>query len=131
MPEDSNADQPLLTPEAEGGDDVLAALAGALAVLEENQRRREQAIVRGNALVRLRREGWSWEDILLREEPPRLTALLNESAQALTHASSELRRSQADALHGAGVTLDRIARLFGVSRQRVSSLLRVRRRSGG
>ena len=41
-------------------------------------------------------------------------------------AACRLRRAQAAALHDEGLTMDRIAELFGVTRQRISQILRSR-----
>jgi CRP-like cAMP-binding protein len=48
--------------------------------------------------------------------------------ERLAKAASRLRRTQARALREEGMTTDRIAELFGVSRQRVSALLKESRR---
>jgi transposase len=37
---------------------------------------------------------------------------------------NRVRRTEARALHGEGMTMDEIAKLFGVTRQRISALLR-------
>lgn len=44
--------------------------------------------------------------------------------ERLAAAAARLRRTQARALRDDGLTTDRIAELFGVSRQRVSALLK-------
>jgi hypothetical protein len=108
-------------------DEVLAALADAVAILEEHQRRAQQLIAKADRLVRLRRDGLPWEEILLSEEHPLMSVLFAETAEAMMHANSRVRRTQAQALRRAGVTLTRIGELLGVTRQRVSALLRGRR----
>jgi hypothetical protein len=45
--------------------------------------------------------------------------------QRLSDAASRLRRAQARRLHDEGLSTERIAELFGVTRQRISALLRV------
>jgi hypothetical protein len=45
--------------------------------------------------------------------------------QRLSEAASRLRRAQAKRLHDDGLSTERIAELFGVTRQRISALLRV------
>jgi predicted transcriptional regulator len=50
--------------------------------------------------------------------------LLTENARLLHAYGHRVRRTEARALHREGLTMDEIARLFGVSRQRVSALLR-------
>lgn len=63
-------------------------------------------------------------EIVMAEQPPLVVQLLTESANVLHTYGTRVRRTEARALHREGVTMDAIARLFGVSRQRVSALLR-------
>ena len=107
-------------------DDVLQALDALTQVLHENQARNEQAIARAERVRARRLEGERYRDIVESEEGPLLLELATESLAALMHAAGRLRRAQADALHAEGLTMDRIAELFGVTRQRVSALLRHR-----
>jgi DNA-directed RNA polymerase sigma subunit (sigma70/sigma32) len=74
----------------------------------------EEACVTGRAI----------KDIVPEEETPLIVQLLTESAEALHEYGSRVRRTEARALHGEGLTMEQIARLFGVTRQRVSALLR-------
>lgn len=71
-------------------------------------------------------EGRSLAQIVPREETPLLVQLLTSSTNLLQHYGNRVRRAEARALHGEGMTMDQIARLFGVTRQRVSALLRDR-----
>lgn len=64
------------------------------------------------------------KEIVPEEEAPLLVQLLTESADALHIRGSRVRRSEARVLHREGMTMDQIAVLFGVTRQRVSALLR-------
>jgi hypothetical protein len=63
-------------------------------------------------------------EIVRNEDPPLVVQLLTESANVLHTYGTRVRRTEARALHQEGVTMEDIARLFGVSRQRVSALLR-------
>lgn len=63
-------------------------------------------------------------EIVPRERRPLLVQLLTENASQLHHYGNRVRRSEAHALHREGMTMDEIARLFGVTRQRISALLR-------
>jgi ribosomal protein L16 Arg81 hydroxylase len=69
-------------------------------------------------------------DIVPREHRPLLVQLLTENANLLHSYGTRVRRSEARALHREGMTMDEIARQFGVSRQRVSALLRDSGRHG-
>jgi len=50
--------------------------------------------------------------------------LTRDNLATLVEAGSRLRRAEAHALHAEGMTMEQIAELFGVTRQRVSALLR-------
>jgi DNA-directed RNA polymerase sigma subunit (sigma70/sigma32) len=69
-------------------------------------------------------EGWRLTDIVSREPSPLIVQMLTESAHLLDAYGSRLRRAEARALHHEGMTMDEIAHLFGVTRQRISALLR-------
>ena len=58
------------------------------------------------------------------ETSPLIVRLLTESDQALGACGARVRRAEALLLHEEGMTMDRIAEKFGVTRQRVSGLLR-------
>jgi DNA-directed RNA polymerase sigma subunit (sigma70/sigma32) len=62
--------------------------------------------------------------IVPEEETPLLVQLLTESAEVLADYGARVRRSEARVLYREGMTMEQIADLFGVSRQRVSALLR-------
>ena len=53
--------------------------------------------------------------------------LLTESIGALAATGARVRRTEALALHDEGMTMESIAAKFGVTRQRVSGLLRAAR----
>ena len=57
---------------------------------------------------------------------PPLVQLLTRTTNLLHSYGTRVRRTEARALHREGMTMDEIARLFGVTRQRVSALLRER-----
>jgi DNA-directed RNA polymerase sigma subunit (sigma70/sigma32) len=71
-----------------------------------------------------RSAGRPLREVVPREERPLLVQLLTENASLLQSYGTRVRRSEASALHREGMTMDEIARLFGVTRQRVSTLLR-------
>lgn len=68
--------------------------------------------------------GRELRDIVPEEEQPLIVQLLTESAALLHSYGTRVRRTEALALHREGMTMEQIARLFGVSRQRISALLR-------
>jgi hypothetical protein len=74
-------------------------------------------------LERLRAEGTSWCAIVEREERPLVVEALTRALDDLGAAGGRFRREEALALHREDVSITRIGRLFGVSRQRVSAIL--------
>ncbi len=68
--------------------------------------------------------GLPLREVVPGEQTPPLVALLSKSADNLASYGSRVRRAEARALHQEGLTMDEIAKLFGVTRQRVSALLR-------
>jgi hypothetical protein len=70
----------------------------------------------------------SYTEIVDAAEPPVLVQLISESKEMLNGSGARARRTEALALHNEGMTMERIAERFGVTRQRVSALLREARR---
>jgi predicted XRE-type DNA-binding protein len=64
------------------------------------------------------------------EEQPRMVEMLTENIGTLHSVGSRLRAAQALALRDEGLTISDIAELFGVTRQRVSALLRQKSATG-
>jgi hypothetical protein len=107
-----------------GDDEALAALerlvsvtAGVLATLE-------LVAERARFIAARRLEGLPWGEIIPIEQRPLVVELTADAMQRLAEASADFRRSEARALYAEGHTMDAIAVMFGVTRQRVSSLLR-------
>ncbi len=102
----------------------LSALRQLDEALDENidraQRMKRRIVELENACL----SGRPIKEIIPEEKTPLIVQLLTESADALHEHGSRVRRTEARALHREGMTMDQIARLFGVSRQRVSALLR-------
>ncbi len=105
-----------------------AAFLEALGDLEASLARSEEMTGRMRERIRYLRgeldRGRSLPEIVPAEDTPLLVQLLTESASLLHTYGTRVRRTEARALHREGMTMDEIARLFGVSRQRVSALLR-------
>ena len=79
---------------------------------------------RSAAIRQATRSGTPLREIVPAEEAPVLVQLLTQTTNLLHSYGNRVRRTEARALHGEGMTMDEIASLFGVSRQRVSALLR-------
>ena len=109
-----------------GNDPVLDALDGLVRALRENQSRIEATIARAERIREQRGEGLSYREIESGVQRPLIVELTRDNLAALVEAGSRLRRAEARALHAEGMTMEQIAELFGVTRQRVSALLRDR-----
>jgi hypothetical protein len=97
-------------------------------VLEEgldDERRRASLIKKRIAQIRRRRAaGASYSEIVATNDTPLIVQLLTESSSALGTWGADVRRAEARALYEEGLTMEQIAEHFGVTRQRVSTLLR-------
>jgi hypothetical protein len=102
---------------------VLDALDDVVIALQENRRGIETALVRAASVRRQRRKGESYSAIVDDQDEPLLVTLLAESQMRLTQAGARLRRAKARALYSEGKTMEEIAELFGVTRQRISALI--------
>ena len=78
-------------------------------------------------IQRGRSDGLSYSEIVDAARSPLLVQLITESTQTLDGYGARVRRAEALALHEEGMTMEEIAERFGVTRQRVSALLRVAR----
>ena len=77
--------------------------------------------------IRSRRiRGWSWHRIISDVDVPNPLSLLTHIATNFARASGAFRRALAVGLRKEGIQVTEIASLFGVSRQRVSALIRPR-----
>jgi DNA-binding CsgD family transcriptional regulator len=104
--------------------DALVAVATVLSCCEERTaliRRRIAEIQRGLAAGRPLRA------VVSPDARPLAIELLTQFLSELQTAGVRLRRAEAAALYRQGATISEIAYLFGVSRQRVSALLRAGR----
>ncbi|WP_091363904.1 hypothetical protein [Geodermatophilus telluris] len=84
----------------------------------------QSARARAESLLADRRAGHSWLDIVTRESRPLVVERITTVLSALSGAGSTWRRAQARALQEERVSINRIAAMFGVTRQRISALLR-------
>ena len=107
-------------------DAATRALADLLAAIDDCTARLEDARLRAERLLAARTADRSWLDILTAEQRPLLVETVSTVLGILARAGSTFRREQAHALHSEQVSINRIAALFGVTRQRISALLRER-----
>ena len=105
-------------------DAFLEALAALEDTLADNQKRTTLIKKRIAQLRRLRSKGASYTESVSRNDGPLIVQLLTESSTALDRSGANVRRAEARALYTEGLTMEQIAERFGVTRQRVSTLLR-------
>ena len=109
---------------SQSADEVLDALEELVETLKANNERIGVALDRAEAIRIARREGRSYKEIVSEESRPLIVDVLNENLDRLIRSGARFRRAEAKALHDEGVTMERIAEIFGVTRQRVSALLK-------
>lgn len=100
---------------------ALDALAEALAEVESDLGILKERL---RALGNQRAAGLAWRDIVSSEEPPGTMQVVSRMLAALARASGTLRKDLVEDLRAEGMSIPAIARLFGVTHQRVSNLLR-------
>jgi hypothetical protein len=105
-------------------DPVLAALKELSDVLEANAADQRVLARRIKSATQARATGKSWTEILERESEPGTIRLVTDILGRMSAVSGVLRRALAVSLREDGLTIPAIAGMFGVTHQRVSSLLR-------
>ncbi len=105
-------------------DPALEALNEVCATARQVIANAEEILERAAYIQGKRAAGVSYREIVPSEPRPLIVELISATLSELADAGSRWRRAEARALHGEGLTMDVIARLFGVTRQRVSSLLK-------
>ena len=108
------------------GDLAQRALAGLVTDIDRCIAELERARTRAESLLRDRAAGRAWLDLVTAESRPLVVESISTVLATLTTAGHAWRREQAMALQDEQVSINRIAALFGVTRQRISALLRER-----
>lgn len=117
-----------MAPESKRNEDaVLHALDGLVDALAQNIAASQTAVERARVIRELRGRGLAYRDIAETIGEPMVIQLVTDNLDRLRSNGARLRQTQAAALYDEGLTMDEIATLFGVSRQRVSALLRAHR----
>ena len=101
----------------------MRALDSVERTLGDNAERADLIRRRIAAMQDLRRSGVGYTQIANSHEGTLVVGLLTEMLNVLANAGHQLRRAEAEALRAEGLTMQQVATLFGVSRQRVSTLL--------
>ena len=107
-----------------GPEPATAALAALVSELDACIGHLEHARQRAERLLAQRRAGRPWMEIVTSEERPLVVESISSVMATLASTGHDWRREQARALNDEGVSINRIAALFGVTRQRISALLR-------
>lgn len=105
-------------------DAFLEALTALEDVMADNETRSALIKKRMARIRKARARGVPYSDSVTDEDGPLIVQLLTESSTALDTCGANVRRAEAQALYNEGMTMERIAKHFGVTRQRVSALLR-------
>ena len=108
-------------------DEVLDALDELVAAVRVTTQVNEDILRRAEQIQAQRAEGRTWREVVTGADAPLVVELVRRNLDALFDAGGRLRRAEAKALHDEGMTMEEIAKTFGVSRQRVSALLKERR----
>ena len=130
MPHAEVPDPALPPTDAPGDDPALEALTALVSVLEEESVALAAAVQRARRLQARRAEGRPYREIVPGEPAPLIVETISRSLARLSDAGGRWRREEARALHEEGLSMERIAALFGVTRQRVSALLAQAERGG-
>jgi hypothetical protein len=115
---------PPTTPGDDPGDTAVAALEQLVREIDRCAVELQDARERAQQLLTQRRSGDSWLDIVTGEARPLVVERISTVLSTLAGAGSSWRRAQARALQAEQVSINRIAAMFGVTRQRISALLR-------
>jgi hypothetical protein len=107
-----------------GRDAVLDSIDGLLAAARENIVAWVGVVERVEAIREHRRAGLAYSDMHIGATTPPIIDAVSRNQERLGGAAAALRRTLAHALADEGMSHADIARLFGVSRQRVGMLLR-------
>ena len=105
-------------------DPALAAMAQLCATARQMIANAEQILERAAFIQGERAAGVPYREIVPAEPRPLIVELISATLSELADAGSRWRRAEARALHDEGLSMEVIAQLFGVTRQRVSSLLK-------
>ncbi len=98
-------------------DDLSEAIAGNLDRSQAIQERLEEAAERLEA-------GDEVPEIVEAEPRPLVTELVTANIETLHEVGADFRRAQVAALRAHGYTMEQIAELLGVTRQRISAILK-------
>ena len=103
---------------------LIIALAEIETAAQANVERTHQLQRRARTLRARLQAGDNIVDLVTGETTPRMVELVSSNMATLETAGAEFRAAEALALRAEGLTIEAIAALFGVTRQRISALLK-------
>ena len=115
-------------PPSAGGDAATQALAQLIDRIDHSVEELHRARARAVTLLEARAAGRPWLELVTTESRPLVVESISTVLAALATAGHAWRREEAAALQREDVSINRIAALFGVTRQRISALLREQER---
>jgi PAS domain S-box-containing protein len=104
-------------------EELFEALDAVRTVLERSRDRVDAVSARAAEIRDGRSRGISYAELLTGARHPIVLDVLSELLDGLFDAGSRLRRAEARALYADSLSMDKIASLLGVSRQRVSAII--------
>ncbi len=107
-------------PYSRAADEALDALCDAV---KQSIADCEAILTRADEIRGARAEGRRYAELVPEEPAPLTVELLSSALSRLAESGNRWRVAQARALHAEGLSINAIAKLFGVTRQRVSALL--------
>lgn len=116
--------EPVTAHPANTPDPVIEALDELVDALHRNIEANQTAMEQAQTIKNLRKRGLDYREIADETGSPLVVQLVTENLDRLRVHGARLRQAQAAALHTEGMTMDEIAELFGVTRQRISALLK-------
>jgi hypothetical protein len=111
-------------PDTPTPDPAATALRRLVSEIDSSIAELTRARTRADTLLTERRAGRAWLELVTTESRPLVVESVSSVLSRLSSAGHEWRREQALALRAESVSINRIAVLFGVSRQRISALVR-------
>ncbi len=102
---------------------AIAALEALVGELDTCLDQLRHARDRAERLLEQRRQGRPWLEIVTHEKRPLVVESISSVMSSLATRGHAWRREQARALNDEDVSINKIAALFGVTRQRISALL--------
>ncbi|WP_347058176.1 hypothetical protein ABC795_16080 [Blastococcus sp. HT6-30] len=111
-------------PTVERDEVAVEALQRLIECIDASIGELERARTRAEKLLADRRGGRPWLELVTDEARPLVVESISTVLGTLAAAGHTWRREEAAALHREQVSINRIAGLFGVTRQRISALLR-------